>query len=565
MKKLRLLFIVSFLFTNLMAQQESKDSTKIDSTILALRAKTQELDNKNQLIEVANQQLESASNKVTNINNVINKLEAKNKKTKTDNDSLRQEYQKLIAAVRIQKSKGEDLDSLIKIKNTVINAKDSMVRSLDTLILKKNADIQVKNQAIDSIRHAGDSIQNKENELIAERQALISKQLDSLEVIASLSTRKYAIIHTAGKTNKPTPSDTVKIREVNITVKEGMILEIIVKTERGTFRNKHNIIGLVHIGDEFVDKNNATLKRRGVLSKENQKYERNSELQYIYLDDVIDYNVIRSYNDVVYGDFDITLYPTAKDSVYLLRESTSLNTYFNVAVFTDIKGLSGDANGLAQFTADAKFITRTKSFRGTALVPMHYISFQGGLSKFDNDFKGTALYHNDSVSRKELLQRATYSVGLKVNLIRGFSSPKPRHLFSSIQLNLGYNFLGTKVYDTILKAGQVIDTVFKNVTQNQIYIEPLVSIDRHRNFSITLALPISFVSVKQSSLITNHKWEPWIRPSINLMYYGKREPGNKIFFRYNHHINLKHPTEAFTQMQLGISSNLTEVWDRNKK
>ncbi|HEX6427078.1 MAG TPA: hypothetical protein VF008_05305, partial [Niastella sp.] len=313
------------------------------------------------------------------------------------------------------------------------------------------------------------------------------------------------------------------------------------------------------LGDIFVD------SAKGRLSRENQKYVRNADSQFIYLDDVIHYNVIRSYNDVAYGDFEIKLLPTAQDSVYLLRESTSINTYFNIAAFTDIKGLSGDANGLAQFTADAKFITRTKSITNTAWVPFHYIAFQGGLSKFDNDFKGTRLYNKDSVSRKELFQRATYNVGLKVNLIRGFSSPKPRHLFSSLQLNVGYNFLGTKVYDTLIKGGQVIDTIFRTVTQNQLYIEPAVTLDRHRNFSITLSSPLSFISVKRNAQISNTEWECWIRPSVSLMYYGKREPGNKMFFRYNHHINLKHPTEAFTQMQLGFSVNLTEVWDKNNK
>ncbi|MBO9200556.1 MULTISPECIES: coiled-coil domain-containing protein [Niastella] len=555
MKNLLLLFIISHLFSNLKAQQVAKDSSKIDSTIQAIQAKTQELEVKNKLLLEANRQLDAATNEVKEINDKIQQLKDKSNKTEVENAALENEYKRKRMAIDKQKVKEINLVTAIKAKDSTANSLDSIILNKNAEILAKDANINAQNKTIDSLK----TVKNNENDLIMERQALISKQLDSLEVVATMSMRSMAKIY-----NKGQLKDSARIREVNMTVKEGVILEIIVKTEKGTFRNKNNIIDLVHIGDEFVDENKDE-NRRGILHQENQKYDPQANLKYIFLDDVIDYNVIRSYNDVVYGDFDITLLPTKTDSVYLLRESTSLNTYFNVAVFTDIKGLSGDANGLAQFTADAKFITRTKSVRGTALVPFHYISFQGGLSKFDNDFKGTALYNNDSVSRKELLQRATYSLGLKVNLIRGFSSPKPNHLFSSIQLNAGYNFMGSKVYDTVQKGVQVIDTVLRNVSQNQIYIEPLVTIERHRNFAITLSLPVSFVSVKHSSFISNREWEPWIRPSINLMYFGKRQPNNKIFFRYNHHINLKHPTEAFTQMQLGISSNLTEVWDRNKK
>jgi hypothetical protein len=43
------------------------------------------------------------------------------------------------------------------------------------------------------------------------------------------------------------------------------------------------------------------------------------------------------------------------------------------------------------------------------------------------------------------------------------------------------------------------------------------------------------------------------------MYYSKRDSKSKIFFRYNHFINLKDKKQAFTQMQLGFAASLTNV------
>jgi hypothetical protein len=169
------------------------------------------------------------------------------------------------------------------------------------------------------------------------------------------------------------------------------------------------------------------------------------------------------------------------------------------------------------------------------------------------------LYHDDSVNRKDLLQRSTYYLGVKFNILRGFTSPRPRHLFNDLQFNVGYNFLGSKIFDTVLKGSTVIDTVFRNVTQNQIFLEPIAIINRHRNFSLSLSVPLYFVSVKKSALIKNDGWQAWLRPSINLMYFGKRDPASKVFFRYNHHINLRDPKYAFSQMQLGFAINLTEA------
>lgn len=543
-----------FMYSSSFSQEQGEtrqEKTGIDTTSLlkkfdSLNTATNKLENLNEASLSLTKENIDYNRTIDSLKNIQTKTEGDNRKLerlrlklKNNIDSL----SKIAEQLRVQKSNHENAIKDLK----------SEIRKIDSVkqkYLKDTLDLSLKK---DTLAKDTSSLNKQKKEFaidIEKQKAVISKQLDSLEVIARIDMRDSVTIF-----NDSTGKEIhVKIQEINISVREGIIMEIIVKTDSGIYRNKRAIIDLLHFG------------QRGKTDKlyyEHQNYKKYNEWSYVFLDDVIKYSPIRSYTDVAYGDFDITLLFTDENKSYLIKESTSINTYFNIAAFTDIKGISGEPNGLAQFTAEAKFITRTSNFPNTAVVPFNYISFRAGLSKFDNDFKGAKLFNDDSVSRKDILQRATYYLGININLLRGFASPLPSHLFSDLQLNIGYNFIGTKVYDTLFKdiAKTVIDTTFKTITQNQFFIEPYVSLNRHKNFSMSVGLPFYFNNIKKSAEIANSGLEFWICPSINLMYYGKRDSGSKIFFRYNHFINLKEKTQAFTQMQLGYSVNLTEVWN----
>jgi hypothetical protein len=280
---------------------------------------------------------------------------------------------------------------------------------------------------------------------------------------------------------------------------------------------------------------------------------------FIFPGDVISYDPIRSFGDIPYSEFDIALVNDSlkeKDS-YIVKEDNSINSYFELSAFTDVSGISGNANGIAQIAGSAKFITSTRNFcEGKNLMGLQFISFNGGLSKFDSEFKGTFVNQKDSVSRKDLFQRAQYTVGAKANIIRFVRSPYPRLLFNDLQINAGFNFMGSKIADTLVK---FTDTTYRTVTQNQLYIEPIISLSRQKNFNMSLSIPVFYQNVKASSFISNSGWEWWVCPSVNLMYYSKRDSNSKLFFRYNHFISLNDKKQGFNQMQLGYSTSLSNV------
>lgn len=490
--------------------------------------------------------------------------ELKLKEEKLKNiDKRREEYKD---EERDLRAKTQRLQTLIKSFNDSLTRqktlRDSTINALDAAIVRLEAKRQEYIKDTMSLKKSRDSLAKDTTELtkkkeqfkvdIEKQKAVIESQKDSLEVIAEISVNDSAYVF-QGKSKR-----RVKINEVHINVKEGVVTEIIVRTEEGVFRNKAGLIDLIHFGQRGRDRLYSDGQKFKALNKDT--------LMYVELADVVYYLPRNSYGDLPYADFRIHLLPDDTHRTFLIKESTSINSYFSVAAFTDIKGLTGEPNGLAQFTADAKFITNTRNVPNYSIIFLNYVAFHGNLSKFDNDFKGTPLFKQDSISRKDILQRSNFSIGIKGNLVRFLESALPRHLLEDMQINIGYNFLGAKVYDTLYKDPglTVIDTVFRNITQNQFYIEPNVTFTRHKNFSMKLGIPFYINSVKKSAGVSNASAEYWVCPSINLMYYGKRDSKSKLFFRYNHFINIKDPTQAFSQMQLGYSVNLTDAWGGGK-
>ncbi|WP_448104178.1 coiled-coil domain-containing protein [Pedobacter panaciterrae] len=498
--------------------------------------------------------------------NSTNDIKAKAKLAKIQEKINKSTKELKDAEKQFNKAK-HDQDSLLAIlkKN---------VTDLDTQAAKLKKDSTKLKNGVDSLKKDSTSVSNKVKAL----QATIAAQIDSMEVVAIIKmndslkiykklnkTRAEAdamiadpLFHAKGfvydKNRDILKVTKVCIKKVHILAREGIMLEIVVTTDKGIFRNKHSVIDLAHMDSRFDDK----------LFYEKQEYYHGADKMYVFLDDVISYTPVKSYSELPYSDFDITLTSDDGKDIFYLKESTSINSYVNVSAFTDIKGISGEPNAIAQFTAEAKFITNTRNFRNGATVAGNFISFIGGLSKYDTKFKGTMLINKDSVDRKDLLQRSNYSVGFKLNLLRGLPSPYPKHLINDWQINIGYNFVGSKVSDTSFKdaAKTVIDTTFRTVTMNQWFIEPKFTVSRGRNFALTLGIPFHMVSLKGSAKIKNDQNEYWASPSIDLMYFGKRDTGSRLFFRYHHFINLKNSEQAYSQMQLGYSLSLTSVWDQ---
>lgn len=262
----------------------------------------------------------------------VNKLERKKRELASVKKDLEQAIKKLESKLSILKKEAAQLDSS---KST-----------LETQLKQAETKVEEANEKLDTHKEESSKI-----------SILISKQLDSLETIGKITMNDYAKVY------ESKGQLYVKIKEVHIRVKEGILLEIIVNTDSGIFRNKQTVVDLLHFSERLKDK--LYFENLPENLPKSGSYKNGS---YIEIGDVINYTPYRSYNSVPYAEFSIDLYPNDENRSYLIRESTSINSYFEIAAFTDIKGISGEANGLAQFTADAKFITNTKNIRDISMV-----------------------------------------------------------------------------------------------------------------------------------------------------------------------------------------------------
>lgn len=537
---------------------QNSDTTKLkDSTVNAILSSQKISENINSIdtiqnrIDILNMELKKNTSNKKKIESDIKYLSKKKTNFLSELTHLKDSLDKKIIPL-IESLNKRTSDLAIREKNLndrIIKLKvDSTQLSKDTAQLKKDStNLQVKKQeAVDKLKILIDEVLKKEDstEIIAKfRMKTLAVVFKDTSLKASDILNKKNLLDMS-KVKDKNLIDTLEILSIRLRGREGLINEIIVTLKDSTvFRNLNSPIDLVHFGERLLD---------NLYLEESNETVHPKNRDHIVLGNVLAYSPL-SYNDVAYTSFDILL--TQANKEYQLKESTSINTYFDVAAYTDIKGISGDANGLAQLAGSAKFILNTKNFKDKASIPFNYVSLVGGISKFDNSFKGTFINKNDSANRKDLFQRSQYFIGVKLNVLHWVTSPYPRRLIQDMQLNVGYNFLGANIADTLSKKG---DTLYRSIVHNQLYIEPTLSFNRRKNFSLTLSLPVFYQSIKASAGIKNSANEWWACPSINLMYYSKRSQSNKLFFRYSYFINLEHSENAFVQAQLGYSASIND-------
>lgn len=551
------LTIFSFLFIHAYAQDSS--FKKIDSAISLTRSV---LDDKDKVIEENQQAINKTQQEIKILEKSIDSLS--NIKNKTEND-----FKKLENKYDLLKRKYDTLLLETKKLDITLNSKRQQSEMLDTILNLKKDTIVKQNKEVQELT----SEQIKKRNEIDSVRFLIENLKDSIAIIAEvyMNTSKAPLhMESNGKSqnaNVTTPAKEVKdklkrmetgdsliISSVKIRIREGQILSIQVFTNDGIYRNKSAPISLVTINEE------RNLDRLYAPGNKSDKF--------ILLSSVINYIPRRTYSYFPYIDVEFAL--NKKDSVFFIKESTSLNSYFDVAVYTDLKGVSGDANGLAQININGKFITATKNIMNSAIVPFNFLTVNGFIAKFDNDFKGTYIDSvTKEVDRLKLFQTSYYRVGFKLNLLHWVLSPYPKRLIEDIQINLGYNFLGSRIMNIYIRdttgSKKIYDTSFEVVTHNQFFLEPLIVLTRHSNFGCILSCPFLYQDLKKSSGVSNREFLWYFNPTINLYYSSKKSPNSKIFFKYSHFIDMKNPESAFSQAQLGYSANLTDIFNLTKQ
>jgi hypothetical protein len=502
-------------------------SKQIDSTGGALNA--QNLDN-------LTSEQKRLQNELENLKSAI--------KTKTkDHDKLKSDI------INLENAKTA-LDNRIKKfrfdSTTMANAAQK-----DTAVLKQNK--ATIDSLSDALKTIGKSIQRDSTTLIAFQKHLESFLNDSLDLIATIEIRDTAGGTQAYSMRKGGKNKKVNITHIHLIINEGLITDIQVETNIGSFRNKQAPIDLTRINET-----------RGQDKLELEMAD--GDNLYMHVADAIRYVTKHTYRDIPYIHQDLNLYPTPEKYIALIKESTSINSYFEAGTFTDLLGIAGSPNALVEANAGLKFIVNTRNFNNRPLIPFNYVKIVGSFSKFDGKFKGTVFGNADSVSRIDLVQRAKDKIGIKLNLLHWVPSPYPKRLVDDMELNFGFNFIGASTLrlDTLDAAKKIVDSVYKRVVHNQFYLEPMINISRNSAIGALISAPIYYQNVKGNSGIKNTEWRWYFAPSLMLYYSSKKSPNNKLYFKYTNYSDLKDSKFGFSQAQIGYSANFSDLFKLSK-
>ncbi len=142
---------------------------------------------------------------------------------------------------------------------------------------------------------------------------------------------------------------------------------------------------------------------------------------------------------------DYTIVLSEDKVVDSIKISKSPLDFFDVRAYSDAKGLSGEANGLAQTDINVSFIGNTKTGSRSFwsyVTPLAHVNMNLTLSKFDSDFDTLAITSFITRSDIDVLKYIQYSnVAFKVET----------ELFRYSRIHDGFLCLGHQMYSTVLR------------------------------------------------------------------------------------------------------------------
>jgi chromosome segregation ATPase len=211
-------------------------------------------------------------NVIDSLNKIVRNTNEINALLKEKNRLIEDTIQKSIALIRITDSiKHANIKDIKRLEANLKKVKDEFNKSSRQLD-KINLEAQSKQDSINSLsqylnrlkdttnllKSEKDNLEKEKNNLQAEKKKLddqiqnqfkqIALQKDSMEIIADITMNKSATIYELS--NKSKISSEAIINQINMRVQEGVIVELIVKTDKGIFRNTETTINLISFAEE---------------------------------------------------------------------------------------------------------------------------------------------------------------------------------------------------------------------------------------------------------------------------------------------------------------------------
>lgn len=373
------------------------------------------------------------------------------------------------------------------------------------------------------------------------RQMIQEKDLTEEEIVGSLflRTTKGEIYYQNGKGGQPT-GVLVRIKKVNMIIKDGWITHVDVFTEDG--RHFTNAIPIAcsdkrmnHPGRKKPDRLFAPA---GIREKE-----------FIYFQHIVAYDLAAS-DGFLPDDTNVVL---REGDTAILKKAVGLNSIFDIRVYSDALGLFGEkANGLIQTDARYKLIINRINIPNTRGFWLPYVRTQLTASKLDSRFQYEPL-QEASFSRMNLVQKSWLNFELALSPFACFTHAKSFSLF--------YTEIGANVHAT--QVASLTDTF--TVTIPNFFVETGFNYKVSRNIGIDIFTRTTVQYSPQtdfSDKLERDNAAIWYQRLGAEVYWNPKEnKAGRIFARgsYFFAYNPEEKEKSFPQIQFGYSVLLSKI------
>lgn len=332
--------------------------------------------------------------------------------------------------------------------------------------------------------------------------------------------------------------ETIIINNVDIVIAEGRMKLIKVETNHGTYLNK----GPVSLTNFYA-------RRYYRLHYSGHELDRQSS--YIILGDILNY-VERTGRSYFPSSTSFRL--DESHEVEHLKSFESPLTFLDGRIYTDPKGLSGDANGLVQTEINARFILNSNAVGRSYMTFAQNLDMNFYVSKFDSDHDTLVVNTFEHRSANDLLsimRNSNLGFKLEADLIRGSR-------VHDVYWTVGHNLLHTKVRDTNSTFKRVITPIFFTTLGGTLHVSPRIN----ANFE----LPISFAySYDQPFINYRNRFEWFIAPEVEVTFdlRKKKDADQKtsfLFARIRYYDMPNFARNNYYQIQLGVNFPITGMF-----
>src|SRR6218665_888594 len=295
-------------------------------------------------------------------------------------------------------------------------------------------------------------VENKDAEKLFEQ---ISKKSNSNLGILYLTYKKGAEV----KVKNPDAETKIKIESAHIILEKGRLQRITVnvKDHIGYYQNEGGIS--ITNFQKCLDFKLNYMGSDPTLQK-----------TYLELGQILGYMDVMS-RPVYPPNYEVTLDEEKRADTIKLQ--TSPLEFFDVRTYTDAKGLTGEANGLAQTEINAHFIGNTQSTNGKHITWLPYVNMNFSASKFSSEFDTLKLQSFAERTNQDMLNFIRYSsLSFKVELeLLRYSRIHDGYL------TLGHQLFSTKTRDTLATFKRLYTPAFYIIAGGTMFSLPRIKCD----------------------------------------------------------------------------------------